>query len=59
MIFADLGADVIHVESSKRIDLTRIMPPYDDDHEAYIHQHLNRSKIHNVKFKITRSYRHC
>ena len=44
MIFADLGAEVIHVESSKRVDLTRIMPPYDDDHEAYIHQHLNRSK---------------
>lgn len=44
MIFADLGAEVIHVESSKRVDLTRIMPPYDEDREAYIHQHLNRSK---------------
>ena len=44
MIFADLGAEVIHVESSKRVDLTRIMPPYDEDRESYIHQHLNRSK---------------
>lgn len=44
MMFADLGAEIIHVESSKRADLMRIMPPYDEDREAYIHQHLNRSK---------------
>ncbi|GLC90150.1 CaiB/BaiF CoA transferase family protein [Lysinibacillus piscis] len=44
MLFADLGAEVIHVESSKRVDLIRIMPPYDEDREAYIHQYLNRSK---------------
>lgn len=44
MVFADLGADIIHVESSKRVDMMRIMPPYDEDREAYIHQHLNRSK---------------
>lgn len=44
MMFADLGADIIHIESSKRVDLMRIMPPYDDDREAYIHQHINRSK---------------
>lgn len=44
MIFADLGAEVIHVESSKRVDLMRIMPPYDEERESYIHQHVNRSK---------------
>lgn len=44
MMFADLGAEIIHVESSKRPDLMRIMPPYDENREAYIHQHINRSK---------------
>lgn len=44
MLFADLGADVIHIESARRVDLMRIMPPYDEDQESYIHQHLNRSK---------------
>ena len=44
MMFADLGADVIHIESERRVDLMRIMPPYDDERESYIHQHLNRSK---------------
>lgn len=44
MMFADLGADVIHVESKNRVDLMRIMPPYDEDRESFIHQHLHRSK---------------
>lgn len=44
MMFADFGADIIHVESSRRVDLMRIMPPYDEEKESYIHQHLNRSK---------------
>jgi len=44
MMFADLGADIIHVESDRRVDMLRIMPPYDDQKESYIHQHLNRSK---------------
>lgn len=44
MMFADLGADVIHVESTRRVDLMRIMPPYDETSESYIHQHINRSK---------------
>lgn len=43
-LFADFGADVIHVESTRRVDLMRIMPPYDEEHESYVHQHLNRSK---------------
>lgn len=44
MMFADLGAEVIHVESKKRVDMMRVMPPYDDQKESYIHQHLNRNK---------------
>ncbi len=44
MMFADYGADVIHVESSRRVEMMRIMPPYDEDKESFIHQHLNRSK---------------
>lgn len=44
MMFADYGADVIHIESSRRVDLMRIMPPYDEQKESYIHQYLNRSK---------------
>ena len=44
MMFSDYGADVIHIESSRRADIMRIMPPYDDDNESYIHQHLNRNK---------------
>jgi len=44
MMFADYGADVIHIESSHRVGMMRIMPPYNEDKESYIHQHLNRSK---------------
>ena len=44
MMFADLGADVIHVESERRVDMMRIMPPYDAEQESYLHQHLNRNK---------------
>ena len=44
MMFADLGAEVIHVESARRVDMMRIMPPKDQDHESYVHQYLNRSK---------------
>ena len=44
MMFADLGADVIHIESKRRADMMRIMPPYDEQKESYIHQHINRNK---------------
>lgn len=44
MMFSDFGADVIHIESTRRIDIMRIMPPYDEEKESYIHQHLNRNK---------------
>ena len=30
LMLADLGADVIHIESPTRVDLVRIMPPYAD-----------------------------
>lgn len=44
MMFSDFGADVVHIESTRRLDIMRIMPPYDDEKESYIHQHLNRNK---------------
>lgn len=44
MMFSDFGADVIHIESTRRVDIMRIMPPYDEEKESYIHQHLNRNK---------------
>lgn len=43
-MFADYGADIIHIESARRLDFMRIMPPYDAQHESFIHQHINRSK---------------
>jgi len=42
-MLADLGADVIHVESPSRMDLVRIMPPYADG-QATAHAYLNRNK---------------
>lgn len=44
MLFADYGAEVLHVESSKRVDMMRIMPPYDENKQSYVHQYLNRNK---------------
>lgn len=44
MILADLGADVLRVESPGRPDLARITPPLDSGGESVIHRHLNRSK---------------
>ncbi|MFJ8237909.1 CaiB/BaiF CoA transferase family protein [Ureibacillus sp. NPDC094379] len=43
-MFADYGAEIIHVESSRKVDLMRIMPPYNKDQESYVHQYVNRSK---------------
>ncbi|MDS9473083.1 CaiB/BaiF CoA-transferase family protein [Sporosarcina pasteurii] len=43
MMFADMGADVIRVESATRTDLVRELPPMDDG-ESAAHRHLNRSK---------------
>ncbi len=43
LMLADLGAEVIHVESPTRIDLVRVMPPYADG-QATAHAYLNRNK---------------
>ncbi len=43
LMFADLGAEVIHIESPTRVDLVRIMPPYANG-QATAHSYLNRNK---------------
>lgn len=43
MMLADLGADVVHVESPTRVDLLRVLPPFDGQTSA-AHAYLNRSK---------------
>ena len=43
MVLADLGADVVRVESPNRPDMVRFMPPYDGDTSAW-HGVLNRNK---------------
>ena len=43
MVLADLGADVVRVESPTRPDMVRFLPPYDGDSSAW-HGVLNRNK---------------
>lgn len=43
MILADLGADVLRVESPTRPDMVRMLPPLDENVSA-VHGYLNRSK---------------
>lgn len=43
MMLADMGADVLRIESPTRTDLLREMPPYDGGSGA-AHMYLNRSK---------------
>lgn len=43
MILADMGADVIHVESPTRPDLLRVTPPMFDA-RSYVHLSINRNK---------------
>ena len=43
LMLADMGADVIHIESPSRMDLVRIMPPYADG-QSTAHAYLNRNK---------------
>jgi len=46
MALADLGADVVRIESPTRMDLARIMPPFVDDESeiSYFHAYVNRNK---------------
>ena len=43
LMLADMGADVIRIESPQRPDLMRLFPPFKDG-ESCAHTHLNRSK---------------
>ncbi|MBK0064387.1 MULTISPECIES: CaiB/BaiF CoA transferase family protein [unclassified Acinetobacter] len=43
MYLADMGAEVVHIESPTRPDLVRIMPPYANG-QATSHSYLNRNK---------------
>ena len=43
MILADLGADVLRIESPSRPDMVRMLPPMDEGVSA-VHGYLNRSK---------------
>ena len=43
MYLADLGAEVVHIESPTRPDLLRLMPPYVNG-QATSHNYLNRNK---------------
>jgi len=44
LMLADLGAEVLRVESPTRPDLARITPPRDPGGESVIHRYLNRAK---------------
>lgn len=43
LYLADLGAEVVHIESPTRPDLVRLMPPYANG-QAVAHSYLNRNK---------------
>ena len=43
LYLADLGADVVHIESPNRPDLVRMLPPYANG-QATAHSYLNRNK---------------
>jgi crotonobetainyl-CoA:carnitine CoA-transferase CaiB-like acyl-CoA transferase len=44
LLLADLGADVIRIESPGRMDLVRAMPPFDDAGKSAWHGVLGRNK---------------
>lgn len=44
MLLADLGADVVRIESPGRIDLVRALPPFDEDGTSAWHGVLGRNK---------------
>ncbi|WP_284305995.1 CoA transferase, partial [Marinospirillum insulare] len=41
---ADMGAEVLRIEAPNRPEITRDMPPFDEQGVNYIHSYLNRSK---------------
>ncbi|MGP4844992.1 CaiB/BaiF CoA transferase family protein [Marinobacter sp. 1Y8] len=43
MMLADMGAEVLRIESPDRLDLTRVMPPHEGG-ESTSHAYLNRGK---------------
>lgn len=43
MLLADMGAEVVRVESPDRMDLTRVFPPHDGG-QSTAHAYLNRGK---------------
>lgn len=43
LMLADMGAEVVHIESATRLDLVRAMPPYVNK-QSTIHRYLNRNK---------------
>ncbi|MGH8353993.1 MAG: CaiB/BaiF CoA transferase family protein [Pseudomonas sp.] len=43
LLLADMGAEVLRVESPSRMDLVRVLPPYDGGSSAS-HAYLNRNK---------------
>lgn len=43
MLLADMGADVVRVEAPHRLDMVRLMPPFDGDISGW-HGVLNRNK---------------
>ena len=44
MMLADLGAEVLRIEAPGRPELTRLLPPFDEDGISAGHGMLNRSK---------------
>lgn len=44
MMLADMGAEVLRVEAPNRPEITREMPPFDNQGVNFIHSYLNRSK---------------
>lgn len=43
MMLADLGADVLRIESPSRVDICDVLPPFDGEHST-AHSYLHRSK---------------
>ena len=43
LLLADMGAEVLRIESPTRVDLVRVLPPFDGD-SSTSHAYLNRNK---------------